>query len=257
MVLRSLCLALVALPFFVACAAPEEGGEDRNWEPEVKDGSKKGATCAPQTCKSAGKTCGTHDDGCGGQIDCGACVDDACVPKTCKDLGKTCGKHDDTCGGNVDCGACATCTADAKTGNTTPDKAADLGAMTDSPVTTKAFPSLMLGDGEEDWFKMKITDAGFGGNPYITVSAGGSPVDVAVYYLCDTAENFATCPVTGQTADTTVGKGCTGRGTASVRSECTGLNENGLAYIRVKKAAGATQACVGYSLDVKIEEDFW
>ncbi len=254
--LRSAIFALVAVPFFVACTASPEA-EDRNWEPEVKEGNKKGGSCAPQTCSSAGKTCGTHDDGCGGQIDCGACVDNQCKAKTCEELGKTCGKHDDECGGQVDCGVCSTCEEDAKAGNTSPDKAADLGAMTDSPVTTKNFPGLKLGDGEEDWFKMKITDAGFGGNPYLTISAGGAAVDVSVFYLCDTAENFATCPIQGQTADTTVGKGCTGRGTATVRAECTGLNENGLAYVRVKKAAGAAGACTSYALDVKVEQDFW
>jgi hypothetical protein len=260
MVLRTALIALVAVPFFVACSAGEDNAEDRNWEPEVKEGAgKKGnSNCAPQTCKTAGKTCGTHDDGCGGQIDCGACVDSACTPKSCKDLGKTCGKHDDTCGSDIDCGPCSTCEQDAKAGNTSADKAANLGDMTDTPTTIKNFPALKLGDGEEDWFKMKVADNGFGGNPYLTISAGGAQVDVAVFYLCETAENFSTCPIQGQTQDTTVGKGCVGRGTATLRADCTGTNENGLAYVRVKKAgAGATQACLSYALDIKIEQDLW
>src|SRR5687767_13442927 len=117
MVLRTALFALVAVPFFVARSSGDDGAEERSWEPEVNAGNKKGGNCAPQTCKTAGKTCGTHDDGCGGQIDCGACVDSACTPKSCKDLAQTCGKHDDACGGQVDCGACAACEQDAKAGN--------------------------------------------------------------------------------------------------------------------------------------------
>src|SRR5689334_21502698 len=99
MVLRAAVLALVAaVPFFVACSTGSS--EDRNWdEPEIKgEGNKSNIKCAHQTCKSLGKTCGEHDDGCGGKVTCGACVDQQCTPKTCKELGKTCGKVADDCG---------------------------------------------------------------------------------------------------------------------------------------------------------------
>ncbi|MBL8957557.1 MAG: hypothetical protein JNK82_42680 [Myxococcaceae bacterium] len=38
-----------------------------------------GASCEPLTCATAGLTCGTGNDGCGGTLSCGAC---ACTPST-------------------------------------------------------------------------------------------------------------------------------------------------------------------------------
>lgn len=245
--------ALVMIGSLAAGCAAEEASPDRSWDSEITASKGGNATCAPQTCASAGKACGTHDDGCGGQIDCGQCVDSQCVPKSCEELGKTCGKSDDGCGGIVDCGACATCTADSRAGNTSADKASDLGPMTDSPVTNKRFEALSLGEGEEDWFKFTLTDAGFGGNPLITVSASGSGLEVSAFYLCNSSSNASKCPVEGQTPDATVGKGCMGAGTATVWTECDGLNESGSGFVRVRKTSGGQQ-CVGYALEVKVEQ---
>ncbi len=250
-----LVAAVVAVPWIAGCSA-EEVAPERTWDDDLKAGGSEGksSSCAPQTCASAGKTCGTHDDGCGGQIDCGKCVDNECTPTTCADLGKTCGNHDDGCGGILECGGvCATCTPDAKAGNASADKASDLGAMTDSPTTIKKIDALMVGEAEDDWFKFKVSDKGFGGNPLIKASVGSAPLEVSAFYLCDSAANTSSCPVEGETADATVGKGCKGRGTATVWSNCDGLTEDGTGFIRVRKAAGAQQ-CVSYSLDIKIEQ---
>ena len=74
-------------------------------------------SCTPLTCASAGKNCGTIDDGCGGKLACGDCqtneicttnVCKACTPKTCVSLGKNCGSVDDGCGNKLDCGTCQT-----------------------------------------------------------------------------------------------------------------------------------------------------
>jgi hypothetical protein len=48
--------------------APDDGGPTG----EVDDGGGEGP-CVPATCISAGASCGTLPDGCGGEIDCGAC----------------------------------------------------------------------------------------------------------------------------------------------------------------------------------------
>jgi hypothetical protein len=74
------------------------------------------AECLPATCESLGLGCGTAEDGCGGFLDCDACMDfvnsycDAgtclCAPNTCESIGLGCGTADDGCGGILDCGAC-------------------------------------------------------------------------------------------------------------------------------------------------------
>lgn len=254
LVRAAILLALAAVPMVAGCAA-DDASADREWEPEINGkGGGKGGSCAPQTCSSAGKTCGTHDDGCGGQIDCGKCVDEQCTPKTCKELNKTCGKVDDGCGGLADCGQCAACAPDAKAGNSAAEKASDLGAMTDSPVTNKRIDALSLGENEEDWFKFKVSDKGFGGNPLIKATASGGSVEVSAFYLCESESNNSECPVEGEKPDTTVGAGCKGASTASVWTGCGGITEDGTAFVRVRKAAGATQQCVSYALDVAITQ---
>lgn len=67
------------------------------------------AACVPTTCFAHNATCGSLDDGCGGQLDCGYCEyqSDACENNTCvcqpNCYMSQCG--DDGCGGT--CGTCA------------------------------------------------------------------------------------------------------------------------------------------------------
>jgi hypothetical protein len=81
--------------------------------------------CAPASCAALGKDCGSVSNGCGGLLDCGACVDPAvcggrgvpnvcavppppgeCVPLGCAP--SDCGPVPDGCGGVLDCGVCGT-----------------------------------------------------------------------------------------------------------------------------------------------------
>ncbi len=73
--------------------------------------------CMPQSCASAGWACGAGNDGCGGLLDCGPCLQagttcDAtshkciCTPQTCTTLGAACGTIGDGCGSTLDCGSC-------------------------------------------------------------------------------------------------------------------------------------------------------
>ncbi len=208
--------------------------------------------CKPKTCEALGKTCGKHDDGCGSLTNCGACAPN-CQPKTCAELGKTCGNHDNGCGGTVACGVCEnTCAPDAQESNNTPQTAKDLGPTSDSG-TSKAVYSLNLPDGDEDWFKTKVSDDGFSGNPKVSVSVP-KVVEVSVFYVCDAATNYSFCPNAADTADNTIGHGCRGRSNATVQSSCSGIDETGTAYIRVRKLQNDGQ-CGGYSLDVKVETE--
>ena len=70
--------------------------------------------CKPKTCAGLGYTCGTTDDGCGNELDCGSCVEGetctnnvcGCKSTTCAAAGKNCGAMSDGCGGTLNCGTC-------------------------------------------------------------------------------------------------------------------------------------------------------
>lgn len=89
--------------------------------------------CVPRDCATLRANCGALDDGCGTEIDCGACPDGqacgsggipnlcGCQPRSCDALGVECGQADSGCGAMVDCGDCGgagtcvagTCTCEA------------------------------------------------------------------------------------------------------------------------------------------------
>ncbi len=236
----------------VACASSHGGGEPRDWgadaaAPTATATSSDGGPCAPKTCLQLGQISGKHDDGCGKTLDCTA---QACTPKTCKELGQTSGKHDDGCGNTIDCSSAQAC-ADAKEKNDTKETGTDLGAMTDNPNTTRLVADLTLFDGDVDWFRFTVTDQGFGGNPLIRASVTQN-LDVAVYFVCDSQPDFSTCGVATDTQDNTVGRGCRGKKTVSLSTDCSGLTETGKAYVRVAKAANNGQ-CTAYALTVDVQ----
>jgi hypothetical protein len=232
-------------------SAPDSDRPSSNETKTSEDEQVSAKACVPKTCEQLGETCGKHDDGCGAQADCGVC--EACVPKTCQQLGKSCGEHDAGCGKKADCGACApACVADANGANNTAATAQVLGEFSDSPITTKQMLELKLPDGDEDWYKMAIKDAGFSANPRISASARS--LEVTIFFLCAsaTATNYSTCPNTKDTADNTMGKGCKGTSSTMLQTDCTGINEDGTAYVRVRKLA-SDGMCAGYSLDLKVD----
>ena len=216
-------------------------------------GDASDPSCTAKTCEDYGGECGTHDNGCGGTINCGECTS-ACAARTCAQLGKTCGTHPDGCGGTVNCGLCPTtgCTADAKEPNDSTGAAADLGAATDAPNTTKAVTALSASDGDEDWFKLRVSDSGFGGNPRIDASTTDTSLEITVFHVCDSLPNYSSCTDKGS-QDNTVGFGCRGAagGKSSLSTDCKGIDETGTTYVRVRKLASDGK-CNGYSLTVDV-----
>ena len=83
-------------------------------------GNCGGGTCTPAvSCASAGKNCGTIDDGCSGTLNCGSCSAPqtcggagtanvcGCTPTvSCASAGKNCGTITDNCGNTLTCGTC-------------------------------------------------------------------------------------------------------------------------------------------------------
>ena len=207
--------------------------------------------CVAKTCEDFGGACGEHDDGCGGTFKCGECTtkNPDCKPKTCDDLGLTCGTGDDACGGKVSCGTCATaCATDAKEPNDTKAQAIDLGAFADTEDKTVEVKSLASADGDEDWFKLEVSDKGFGSNPTIEATATDAKLEVSVFHECTSLPNYSYCYAQGK-QDNEVGFGCTNMGSTTLKTDCKGTNEAGNAYVRVRKGAN-DKSCHSYDLKV-------
>lgn len=74
------------------------------------------SSCTPKTCSQLGKTCGSWNNGCGGNVSCGSCSSGqicsngncvaSCTPATCTSLGYNCGTASNGCGGTLNCGTC-------------------------------------------------------------------------------------------------------------------------------------------------------
>ncbi|RJS21202.1 hypothetical protein DRW03_17475 [Corallococcus sp. H22C18031201] len=62
-------------------------------------------TCEPATCSSLKLRCGQADDGCGGQVDCGACASSRCGPDELSCCGACVPKSEGRCPENVHCPA--------------------------------------------------------------------------------------------------------------------------------------------------------
>jgi len=70
--------------------------------------------CIPTTCTVQGISCGTLPDGCGGTLQCGACISpqqcvngQCCSPRTTCPAAQNCGTAADGCGGTLLCGTCS------------------------------------------------------------------------------------------------------------------------------------------------------
>ncbi len=229
-------------------AAGDDAGEDAGTDAGGRADAKTPAdaaspadaeTCAPKTCADLGAVCGAASDGCGGELECGACGDPA--------------------GERCSAGKCVPCD-DAYEPNDAPEAPTDLGSLTDDPDSSKGFADGSLHDeADVDFFVFKVRDTGFGGNPKVTITATpqifGQEIEVAMWPRCDSVSPGHTVAV-GE-ADATYGKGCVSTGAASTTScamtmECSGTDNDHttvLARVRPKKLS---PVCAGYSLQIRV-----
>lgn len=241
--------------------AADPKGTSKPKQPKTKDDDGKqttnpdtGEACLAWTCEDYGGECGDHDDMCGGSINCGTCqTPTACRPLTCAQLGASCGTHGDGCGGTVSCGACQTsCAKDALEPNNTKDQAVYLGSSADTDAKTLSKTQLEASDGDEDWFKILVSDRGFGGNPTVHASTTDQKLEVSAFHECDSLPNYSYCEGSG-TQDNTVGHGCRATGgSVTLNTDCSGVNEDGFTYIRVRKMV-SDGTCHSYDLRVKVD----
>jgi hypothetical protein len=187
----------------------------------------------------------------------GTCGIRGCIPDTCEDLGATCGPIDDGCGGRRNCGTCDvalgqrcdldvnTCVCDPDTNepNDSSTGRPSLANLPDEPDSMFSFDGTIHVDTDEDWYAVTVEDAGFGGNPIVTVelltTPAGEDYDIAAYFVCTSGGDSSTCSM--GLSDNMLGRGCTSTGTAtdrvSLTSECSGITDSGTVYIRVRAAS--------------------
>ncbi|MFO0742725.1 MAG: hypothetical protein U0270_43025 [Labilithrix sp.] len=248
-------------PYATGCQTKKaDGDKSVPVTPAVEDGKESAdRACAAKTCEDFGGACGEHDDGCGSKFSCGDCApkNPDCKKKTCDDLGAACGTHDDGCGGTVSCGTCATaCATDAKEPNDVQGKATDLGKFADTEDKTIELKNLASADGDEDWFKMDVTDEGFGSNPTIEITSTDAKLEVSVFHQCKALPNYSYCYGPGKTEKNGAtndenGLGCINMGKTTVKTDCKGTNEAGTTYIRVRKNV-SDMSCHSYDLKATV-----
>lgn len=159
-------LALCVIPLVSACGSDDSGGDSPGGSGGVSGsggtagggtgGGGTGGSCTPTTCVAAGAECGTIDDGCGSQLECGACTApdtcDAnnqcvCTPTTCADEGANCGSIPDGCGATLECG---TCTAPETCGGGGTPNVCGEGTCTPTTCADEGAECGMISDGCSD-----------------------------------------------------------------------------------------------------------
>jgi len=213
------------------------------------------------TCTAVG-TCG---------LECNpgyANVNGECVVLSCSDVGYVCGDLQDGHGGSVSCGTCfgsATCAADhtcsvpadAMEPDDTREAAKDLGSFNDYDDANRTVSALTVGDAnDEDWYRFRVFDGFDAGNPdvRVTLSLGNGALatnhELTVWFKCDSGdatsiscgEGSATHS-TNNSGDATLGNGCAVNAKnvvwAGFTPNCSGTDDSGVAFVRVRKLAEA------------------
>lgn len=222
-----------------ACPAPANGSATCSagsvCEIECNPGySQENGACVAFSCSSVGYSCGNYTDDAGTTFSCGTC------------FGST------TCGSDHECNVAA----DSFEPNNSSSTAKDLGSFNDADNASRWVERLTIDDTSDyDWFKFRVVDGFDFNNPDVRVSLGNrgtqlgwlaSSHDLTVWFKCDGSDEgtnmdcgeWYTTEKTNN-ASGALGKGCQTYGTYVVWAEfepnCSGTNESGTVYVRVKK----------------------
>jgi len=211
------------------------------------------AGCDPHDCAGLGLACGPGDDGCGADIDCGACgAGDLCYPA----------------------GQCGCTGADAHEPDGTPAAAWYAGQIDDKDSTSQREWPLSLAPGDADWVRVDALDAAMAFiDPFVRVTPGlPVPFRLEVAYACNdgatavlTTHPEATCTAQAGidlgdadgAAGVHPGYACESTGgplLVSFGPKC-GLtaDDSGRVYIGVTSlAAAGTGACSAYAIGFRL-----
>ena len=194
-------------------------------------------------------------------------INGECVAFSCGNVGYVCGDYTDDAGTTFSCGACygsTTCGSDHKCNiasdsfepNDSSTSAKDLGSFNDADNASRWVEKLTIDEStDSDWFKFRVVDGFDFNNPDVRVSLShrgtslgwlSSSHEITVWFKCDGSDEgtnmdcgeWYTTEKTNN-ANGALGKGCTTYGTYVVWGEfepnCSGTNESGTAYVRVRK----------------------
>ena len=197
--------------------------------------AKVGGECQAFSCTDVGYACGDYYDADGTMFSCGTCSD-----------GVSCG-FDNTCD----------VPADGMEANDTEAAASYLGDFNDADNVERWFERLSIHDeADVDWFTFRVKDGFDSNNPDVSVSLTKRGTDLGwleswheltVWFKCDSADEGTTVKCgewytemeSNNANSSTLGKGCTvdARYVVWARFEpkCSGTDESGTAYVRVRK----------------------
>lgn len=196
--------------------------------------------CTPRTCESIGAMCGAPDDGCGNTLDCGNCGGEACIDGRC------------------------VCTPDpGEPGNDSRSSSPNLGSFADGddPPDHEYGEGAIGREGDVDWVRYRILDTydvPIGSNPDLLVTLDRVPADstytLSAFYVCDSGGDSTSCAQ--GSADNEIGRGCTRTGITSagavrLETECSGSDESGTLYVRVR-AETWSGTCEAHRLTLRV-----
>lgn len=194
--------------------------------------------CTPTTCETMGAMCGAPDDGCGTPLNCGTC-----------DTGSAC----------ID-GRCACAPDPTEPANDSRLSAPNLGTFADGDDPPDGvYTDFSIGsDRDVDWARFTIRDTFDAGNPNLLVTLdrvpAGSTYALSAFYVCSSGGDSTSCSM--GSADNEVGRGCTqanvtSTGAVQLATECSGTDESGTLYVRVRAATWGG-SCAPHRLTLRV-----
>ena len=79
-------------------------------------------------------------------------------------------------------------------------------------------------------------------------------LEVTAFHRCNSLPDYSYCDYSsnGGTQDNLIGRGCRATGTVTLNTDCSGLDESGTTYIRVRKSI-SDGTCHSYDLTVTVK----
>jgi hypothetical protein len=211
-------------------------------------------------------------------------INGQCVMFSCAKVEYACGNYINDDGTTFSCGACFGSTvcgtdhkcavaADGLETNNTRDSATDLGSFNDADNKERTVGNLTIHETTDyDYFKFRVVDGFDGNNPDVRVDLHRpttlgwleSSHELSVWFKCDSGgDSSVTCGEwytdtgTNTLNDATMGKGCSVNARyvpyAQFEANCSGTNDSGTAYVRVRKGATFLPRGDKYELFVSVK----
>jgi hypothetical protein len=143
--------------------------------------------------------------------------------------------------------------------NDTKDTARDMGSFTDEPDSKLQIDMTVHSSSDVDWFKFKVLDRGFGGDPIVTISAPEG-YEVTTWFTClqGSVKSFE-CRSSKEIDDPDFPgvKGCQNEqpsGAVTSTTDCDASeDDDGLMYLRVKKLDRSNTCASAFNVTLEVE----